>query len=590
MRLPLPTRLAARLGALLALAGCTSDQSLQQAPAPDAGFAGAMGVERVQAFAHLAGAAHLGVDAIRMPFRDADSGELRDRHLLLSAVGTGVLATLVDDAWQKVDEVFWAAPGLTVPWSDLKVARVRDADGRERVLVYYASRGSDQLQITDVTDFPAVTTTAVTVDLGLPVAVRGVHTLQVHERRGVLVLNGVDVGADNLPAPLTIGCAPAAFYDIATDPLAPRLLSLFVGDEPGTQTLFDSQFLELDGRDVWAPTLARPHQQLSFFAFYDFANPADMQNATRLAYYATPTTGQAHNVVALPPRADGTQLLCGGYEAWAFTAGPEQMISKAAVLEVPPFGSGRAPRLVSWLASTENWKDAVHNPCSRLAEVRTHTHDTVPLAHFTGGYYLYEYGESTAKVMAHVPISRVAPSGRFGAHHKSMTVPVWMACYNGSWDAVATWIGDYVSSTDRETSYLIEPTYGFARQFGTYLPAADGTVPRAVLSGPIPEVGKDLHVRVLGLVPGGRVELTIATRAVTVPYTQPGAGALWFDPASVVHTLQANAVADHVDFVLPNLPDHGRQLVLTAIQYDVPGSTAPLKTPAAVFRPRPRQP
>ncbi len=572
--------------ALLTIASCSSDANGFPPAAPPAAFPGAVGVERVLEFSHPSAAAHVGVDAIRLPHFDAAVGELRDDELLISAAGTGIHATRVDDRWNKLAEAYWPVPGQSVPWSDVKIARLRDPFGREGVFVYHVSRGSDQLQITDVTDFPTVTTVHVPIDIGLPIAVRGAHTLQVHEGRAVLVLNGVDLGAgtDPMPAPLTPGCAPAAFYDLG-EPMAPRLLSLFVGSEPGTQILFDSQFLRIDGSDVWAPTIDLPTLGVSSFEFYEFTDPADMQHARKLGDYRGATSGQAHNVVQLPDR-EGSPLLAAGFEAWAFTSTPGQVIAKAAVIDVRDLTRGTAPQFVAWLVSDENLRDAVHNPCSRLAEVGTHTWDTVPLAHFTGGYYLYEYGASTARPIAHVPVSRVAPSGRFGVRHETMSAPVWMAAYNGAWDMVATQIGDFVSCTDREASYLIEPTYGFARQFGSYLAQADGTVPRVQLAGPVPEAGRELRVRCTGLQAGGRVALTIATRLAAAPILDPNAGALWFDPASVITVLTADANGDTLEFVVPNPAGSGGQLVLTAVEHGASTPSGALKSPAAVFRVR----
>ncbi len=577
---------------LTVLCGCPARQPLATTATPlvDLNLDGATGVERVLKFSHPQAAAHLGVDAVRMPFLDPVVGEMRDNELLVSAGGTGIYAALVDDRWNRLREVYWSVPGQTVPWSDVRVARITDVHGQQRVMIYHVSRGTNLLQITDATNFPNVTTTAVPIDLGLPVAVNGAHTLQVHEGRGVLVLNGVDVGAGPVPAPLTVGGAPAAFYDIATDPMAPRLLSLFVGSISGTQILFDSQFLRLGGMDVWAPTIDLPALQVSGFEFYEFTDPAHMQNARKLADYRGPTSGQAHNVVQLPDAPDGSPRLAAGFEAFAWTASMEQIVAKAAVLDATALTSGQAPTFITWLKSEENHHDAVHNPCSRLLEVGSHTFDTVPLAHFTGGYYLYEYADGAAQPIAHVPVSTITASGRLGHRHATMTVPVWMAGYNGAWDMVATNIGDYVSSTDREASFLIEPTYGFSRQYGTYVPQANGTVPRVRLAGALPQAGDELRVRCTGLLPGGLVTLTVARRALAQPIRNAQSGALWFDQNSVVTVLAARPTGTSVEFVVPNPPGLGGQLVLTAIEHGVATPTGVLKSPACIFRVRPTPP
>jgi len=575
-----------RFASVIALAACSRDAAMPHSSTVAIGYPGAIGVERVDAFPAPHAGAHVGVDAVRLPRFDVDVREMRDDHLLVSATSTGIHAVRVDDDWNQLDEAWWPVPGASLPWSDLKVVRRRLTDGTDHTYVYYCSRGTNVIQISDLTAFPTVTSVEVPIDLGLPVTIRGAQTLQVHEGRGVLVLNGVDIGGEpSPPAPLSYGCAPAAFYDIATDPMAPRLLSIFTGEHPGDQIMFDSQFLHFDGRDVWAPTMWMPSIAQSYFSFYAFDDPAGMDHALRLTEYLQPMSGQAHNVVQLQPRPDGTPLLAAGFEAWAFLARPGQTISKAAVIAANGLSSGTMPTFVSYLRSDDNLRHAAHNPCSRLFEVAPHTYDTVPMAHFTGGYMLYEYGDdNTSELLAHVPISTVTPSGRFGRHHDSMTVPVWMACYNGAWDMVATWIGDYISCTDRECSFLVEPTYGFARQFGTYIARADGTVPRVRLSGRIPRVGHELRLAVDHLEPGGRVDLTLARNLSATPVDGRAAVALWYQPASTVMVMALDVTTDHVEFVIPRLPDWTRQLVATAVEYRA-GSV--LKTPAAVFRVRP---
>jgi hypothetical protein len=581
-----PLLLCAATAAFLWLCGCAG----QITEGGVSLLSKSIGVERVMELRHPSCAGHFGVDAVRMPRRDPVHGEMRDSWLLVMSGGTGIYAALVDDDWTLVDDRYWPAPGLSVPWSDVKVVRLRDAAGRERVMIYFVSRGTNQIQITDATAFPDVVTTTVPIDIGLPILIRGAHKVQVHEQRGVIVLNGIDpVAQDPMPAPLTYGCAPAAFYDVRTDPMRPRLLSLFTGEGPGEQVMFDTQFLRIAGRDVWATPIFQPLAGgASWFAFYDFADAAAMARPTRLALYGTPASGTAHNLVQLPPAADGSPRLAASYEAWAFGAAPHETVSKVAVLDATDLDSGRNPTFVSWMRDASNHRHASHTPCSRLYETRSHTRDTVPIAHFTGGYYCFRFGDDQddVELLAHVPISDTVPSAAPGRYHTRMDVQTWLACYNGAWDAVATHIGDLVSSTDREASYLIEPTWGFTRQFGTHLAAPDGTVPRVLVTGGVPHAGGELRVRVTGLAVGGRLTLVLASKAAERPQLLPRIGAVFHDPDAVFATLEADVLGESIEFTIPSLPAVD-EVVMTAWETDAGRPGGVLKTPAARCRVRP---
>ncbi|MGE3173532.1 MAG: hypothetical protein AB7O97_12990 [Planctomycetota bacterium] len=574
--------------AVAALTGCSGRQASPPiaTPDPDPLPQGAVGVERVRAFAHPSCAAHAGVDAVRMPRPDPDTGDLRDDWLLVTAGSTGVYGALVDDAWTLRDEAFWPVPGQSLPWSDVRAARLRDPAGRERAYVYHVSQGSGDLQITDVTDFPLRTTVRWPIDLGLPVAVHGAHTLQIDAARGVLVLNGVRATGSPLPPPLTEGCAPAAFFDVATDPMHPRLLSLFVGPDDGDQVLFDSQFLEVDGQPLWAATIQQPQRgNASYFAFYDASDPTAMATAARVGVYLGPASGAMHNVVALPPRPDGAPRLCAGFEAFAFGAGAGDVVGKAGVLDARDLLAGAAPQLVGWLVDDSNRLHAVHNPAARVRESAAHTFDAVPLAHFTAGYCLFrcDQDQGSVELLARVPLSDVTPSADAGRFHPTMNVPTWPAVYNGAWDAVATPIGDFVSSTDREASYLIEPTFGFVRRFGSYVPGPDGAVLRVVLRGPVPTVGDALQLEVQGAAPGVPVHLLVGTAVASPPVVRGAAGAIHVDPAGIVLELEQAPAGTAVAFALPPVPG-ARQLVLTAWQPGAGRGGAARRSPAGLVR------
>jgi hypothetical protein len=369
----------------------------------------------------------------------------------------------------------------------------------------------------------------------------------------------------------------------------PQLLSLFTGEGPGQQVMFDTQFMRIGGRDIWAATMHEPLTTgASWFAFYDFTDAEAMGRPTRLAAYGTPSSGTCHNLVQLPPAPDGSPRLAASFEAWAFSAQPHEIVSKVAILDATDLHTGRNPTFVSWLYGPENHRHAAHTPCSRLFETRAHTWDTVPVAHFTGGYFCYQFGQAQEDVnlLAQVPVSDTNPSAAAGRYHTRMDVQTWLACYNGAWDAVATHIGDLVSSTDRETSYLIEPTWGFTRQFGTHIAADDGTVPRIQVISGVPEAGRELRLRVTGLRVGGHVTLEIASKVASRPLVQPVIGAVFHDPTALIATLQAHVIGPSIDFTIPSLPDVD-QLVMTAWEINAGQPGAVLKTPAARCRVRP---
>ncbi|MEQ1634530.1 MAG: hypothetical protein ABL997_19265, partial [Planctomycetota bacterium] len=306
------------------------------------------------------------------------------------------------------------------------------------------------------------------------------------------------------------------------------------------------------------------------------------------AVYAGPATGTMHNVVQLPNAPDGSPRLAAGFEAYAFASLPGQVVSKVAVLDASGLLQGRMPRHVGWLTDENNRTHAVHNPGSRMTEHRGHTWDSVPMAHFTGGYFSYQCGEDQASVrmLAHVPLSSVAPAGTNGHFHANMYVPSWPAVYNGGWDVVTTPFGDFCSSTDQQASFLIEPTYGFVRQFGSYRPRSDGVVPRIqVLSG-VPEVGSALRIRVTGLEAGGAAHLLIGTRETKSLGALGGVGPLHVDRRSLLLEQKLDVDSDVVEFTLPSIPAVP-QLVIACYETNISGVNAVLKAPAVVVRPRP---
>ena len=547
------------------------------------------GVERVQRFGHPSCGSHSGVDAVRMPRFDASVGEYRDDYLYVSSGATGVLASLVDDEWSVRSQRYWPVTGASVVWSDVIATRIVDNGGRERAYVYFASRGTNQLEITDVTDFPTLTTVRWPIQIGLPVTVRGVHTMRLDAERGILVLNGVDVFANPLPAPLTPGCSPAVFFDVKNDPLRPRLLSVFVGPDAGDQTLFDSQFLDIDGHPVWATTIQQPQRgNVSYFAFYDASAPTRMATARRLAVYGGPATGSMHNVVQLQNSPDGHPRLAAGFEAYAFGAAPNQVISKAAVLDATGLWQGRNPELVGWLTDAGNRLHAVHNVGSRMLECRSHTWDSVPLEHFTGGYFTYQCqkDQSTVRMLAHVPLSATPPAGSNGYFHANMTVPTWPAVYNGGWDVVTTPFGDYVSSTDLQASFLIEPTYGFVRQFGSYRPGSDGVVARISVLSELPEVGQELRLRVTGLESGSSAHIVFGTKVAKTLPLFGGGPHLAIDRLSILQERKVDVVSDSCEVTLASIPAV-QQLVIQCYMTRRGSTNVVLKTPAILLRPRP---
>ena len=515
------------------------------------------GIERIQRFSHPSCAANSGVDAVRMPRFDAAVGEFRDDWLFVASGATGVYGALVDDQWNVRGEAYWPVTGFGVVWSDVCATRIRDNAGRERAYVYFASRGTNQIEITDVTDFPNVVTVRWPIEIGLPVTVRGVHTMRIDAERGLMVLNAVDAVADPLPPPLTPHASPAVFFDLKADPMRPQLLSLFVGPDAGDQTLFDSHFLRIGERHIWAASIQQPlHGNASYFAFYDATDPARMNTAQRLAVFAGPATGTFHNVVALPPGPDGAPRIAAGFEAFAFAAPPGVMVSKAAVLDARDIDTGRMPTVVGWLADRHNQMHAVHNPASRLLEFGAHTHDAVPLAHFTGGYFCYECkdDQNSVRMLAHAPICAMQPSANAGHYHAAMTVPEWPAVYNGGWDVVASPIGDFVSSTDQQASYLVEPTYGFVRQFGTWLADACTAPPRIVVESGIPQTGEAMRIRVNGLADGTVARLRIGSAPSTTPEREGDLGAIYVPRRSMLVELEAPVTGGSAVFTLDAAP------------------------------------
>ncbi len=573
------------------LAACSGGSGSPPPVAPplvpsDPVLADSTGIERIVRFSHPSCASHSGVDVVRMPRFDAAVGEFRDDWLFVASGATGVYGALVDDEWRVRAETYWPCTGYGVVWSDVSACRITDQHGRERAYVYYASRGTDLIEITDVTDFPNVVTVRWPIDIGLPVDVRGVHTMRIDAERGLMVLNAVDVVADPLPAPLTPHASPAVFFDLKADPMRPQLLSLFVGPDAGDQTLFDSHFLEVGGRPIWAASIQQPlHGNSSYFAFYDATDPSRMNTAQRLAVFAGPATGTFHNVVSLPPGPDGAPRISAGFEAFAFAAAPGVMISKAAVLDASSLHEGRMPTVIGWLADRNNHGHAVHNPASRMLDFHAHTHDAVPLAHFTGGYFCYECkdGQDSVRMLAHAPISSSEPSAEGGRFHPTMTVPQWPAVYNGGWDVVASPIGDFVSSTDQEASFLVEPTYGFVRQTKTWIAPAGQSPPRIRVVTGIPETGAELRLQVTGLSDNGTARLRVGASVADVPEMSRELGAMWVPARSALYELQAPIIAGKADFTIPAIPGV-QSLAFVAWQTD---AGIVRKSPATSVRVRP---
>lgn len=574
--------------ALLCTFGCSTGGSVPEEPTPPPHplMAKSEGVERILELAHPDCAGHFGVDVLRRPRFDEALGEWRDDWLFAIAGGPSCLCVLVDDAWNVRATATWKVTGLSVPWSDVKLYRHRDAEGHTRDFVYYCSRGTPLLEITEVTDFPQVRTVTMQIDPGVPVKVHGAHTLQVHEARGVLVLNGVHVEADPMPSPLTPAAAPALFYDISRDPLYPERVSMYVGPDPGDQTLFDSQFLEIGGMSIWAPTIAQPLRgPQSYFAFYEFADAARMATQPRLSFYAKPSTGTFHNVVQLLPTPDGRTRLAAGFEAWAYAASkPEEIISKCGILDATELPKGEMPKHIAWLVDDHNRRHATHNPGFRMAEHKSHTWDTIPLAHFTGGYYVYACGDDQSSVqrLAHVPVADQQPGEGGGRRNPRMYLE-WLKVYNGAWDVVVTPIGDLCSSTDREASFLIEPTHGFVRQFGTHV-ARDGVVPRIWLRTGVPQVGAPMRVAVSGTKKGDRVRLRATERALRRPAQDAALGAVFCDLDAVVFDGVVEAKGDDTEFAFAT--PNADQLWFVASIEGPTGTRCAAKTPTATVRVR----
>jgi hypothetical protein len=575
----------------ISLAACAAkapQETARASQAPHPLMAASEGVERILTLSHPGGSGHFGVDVLARPRLDEATGEMRNDWLFAMAAGPICYAALVDDEWNVRSEASWTVTGKSVPWSDVKLYRHVDAQGRARDFVYYCSRGTPLLEITEVTDFPQIRTTTMQIDPGLPVTVFGAHTLQVHAGRGVLVLNGVHVEAEPSPPPLTHAAAPALFYDIATDPLQPKLLSMFVGPDAGDQTLFDSQFLVLDGKDIWAPTIAQPLRGAqSYFAFYAFDDASKMDRASRIAFYAKPASGSFHNVVQLLPTPDGRQRLAAGFEAWAFGAKDGQPVSKCGILDFTDMWKGEMPTHKAWLFDDHNLLHATHNPAFRMTEHKSHTYDVVPLAHFTGGYYVYECDEDQGSVkrLAHVPVASERTGAGAGRRHPRMTVGEWLRCYNGAWDVVATPIGDLCSSTDREASFLIEPTWGFLRQFGTHI-ARNGDFPRIHLRTGVPTRGEPMRVAVTGVRSGDSVRLIVASRAREKPVTDPQFGASWIDDESRIFDLAAVADGETVEFTLAHTPACAQAFMVAFVE-DPKGGKSIAKSPTTTVRIRP---
>ncbi len=588
--------------ALLCLLPCAckapSAVSQEPEPSPPAAHplvARAVGVERILSLSHPSCVGHFGVDVVRMPRRDAGLDEVRDDWLFCMAGSHGVYAALLDDEWRLRADAFWEKQGLSLPWSDIKAVRLRRPDGSERAYVYSVSRGAPVIEIADVTDFPAVTTARLPIDIGLPVKIHGAHTLQIHQERGILVLNGIHVEADPMPEPLSYAAAPAQFYDIAADPMQPRPLALFVGPDAGDQVLFDSQFLRVEGEDLWAPTIAQPlKNSQSYFAFYEFDDPARMATARRRALYAGPSSGSFHNVVQLLPTPDGKPRLAAGFEAWAYGARSGQILSKAAVLDAGALLAGEgddethAPRHVAWLVDDHNRRHSVHNPASRMLEHKSHTYDSVPLAHFTGGYYVFECkdGQDSVRMQAHAPTAGLEPGEGLGPEHPRMNVPSWLRTYDGAWDVVTCPIGDLVSSTEQGESFLIEPSFGFVRQFGTYWPTANGAPPRIHVATGTPERGQRIRFVVSGVPEGCAVRFCATTRLLPTPQPQDGLGMVQLDLATRLSSQDGLATNGEAAFEI-TAPSEAAAIFAQAYVLDLTTAKASSKSPTAAVRLRP---
>ena len=157
-------------------------------------------------------------------------------------------------------------------------------------------------------------------------------------------------------------------------------------------------------------------------------------------------------------------------------------------------------------------------------------------------------------MMAHAPISAIAPSAAPGQFHAAMTVPEWPAVYNGGWDVVASPIGDFVSSTDQQASYLVEPTYGFVRQFGTWLADEGAAPPRIVVESGIPQTGEALRVRVNGLADGTLARLRIGSAPAVQPEREGDLGAVYVPRRSMLVELEASVTGGSAVFTLAAAP------------------------------------
>jgi hypothetical protein len=164
-----------------------------------------------------------------------------------------------------------------------------------------------------------------------------------------------------------------------------------------------------------------------------------------------------------------------------------------------------------------------------------------------------------------------------------MTVPQWPAVYNGGWDVVASPIGDFVSSTDQEASFLIEPTYGFVRQSKTWIAPAGQTPPRIRVVTGIPETGAELRLQVTGLGENGTAHLRVGSGVADVPEMSSELGAMWVPARTALYELQAPIVAGTANFTLPAIPAV-QSLAFVAWQAD---SGIVRKSPATSIRVRP---
>jgi hypothetical protein len=95
-------------------------------------MAASQGVERILTLKHQDGSGNFGVDVLRRPRLDEATGEMRDDWLFAMAAGPICYSVLVDDAWNVLAEASWPVTGKSVPWSDVKLWRHRDAAGKER--------------------------------------------------------------------------------------------------------------------------------------------------------------------------------------------------------------------------------------------------------------------------------------------------------------------------------------------------------------------------------------------------------------------------------------------------------------------------